>query len=371
MTTHTNIFSQNCQGINTKIKVILNNFYQNEIDFLALQETFSLSDSTKRYVENCHPDLKLFIKHSGQPNQGGIGFICRKCIEIQFLPTPCNYEDRILKINIKKNNQKITVINIYAPAVQGEGNAVFYKSINNFLTSEYPLVLLGDYNFVEVPHMDRSVASQHYTDATEPSRRTFIEIKSARKLIDAYKNLYPNETKFTHFNKTCGIHSRIDRIYISQNHIHMATKYYISNELVSDHRLIGITLEDKPSPKWGYGHKKLNPYYLDNPYFELKLNEEFRNYRDIKLESGPIQTWQNFKQKVWTIYNRTTKSVHMSNKFYLEALYKEDQSENVLNEINEILNFPNKLKKATGTEYYKEVAEEDFLPMYQKISRLS
>ena len=367
MANHFNIFSFNCRGINTNLKKIINQFYHYEMDILVLQETFSLSDSTKKYVERCHPDLKMLVFHSGLNNQGGIGIISRKKIEFIFIPTPCNFNDRIFKLNVEKNGFKVTLINIYAPALQGEGNAIFFRSINPFLSSENPLVFMGDFNFVEVPHMDRSVASQHYIDATDPSRRTFIEIRSARKLVDIYRNLYPNGNGYTHFNKTCSIHSRIDRIYISQDHNHMVTNFHISNELISDHRVIGITLEEKPSPKWGYGHKKLNPFYLDNAYFEMMTNEEFQNYIDLKKENGPIKAWTKFKENVWEIYNRTTRSVHMNNKLYLQALYeREDQSDEVLNEINEILNFPNKLKKATGAEYYKEVAEEDFLPMYLK-----
>ena len=336
------------------------------MDILVLQETFTLLESTKQYFEKCHPDLKMLVKHTGDNRQGGIGFISRKIIKCEFMPSPCNFEDRILKLLVEKNNFKVVLVNIYAPAVQGEGNAIFFKSINPFLISEYPLVLLGDFNFVEVPNIDRSVASQNYIEATEPSRKTFIEIKAARKLIDVYRALKPYETRFTHVNDAWGIHSRIDRIYTSQDHFHMVTDFHISDELISDHRLIGITLQEKPSPKWGYGHKKLNPFYLDNPYFEWKLGEEFQNYQYLKNVNGPLQAWQIFKQNTWVIYNRTTKSVHMNNKFYLEALYKEDPSENVLKEINEILNFPNKLKKATGAEFYKEVAEEDFLPMYLK-----
>ncbi len=91
----------------------------------------------------------------------------------------------------------------------GPENSNFYKSVAKFFVpnKNTPIIILGDFNFVENPETDRSKASIAYQNETEISRRIFGDISSARNLVDIYKHLHPNGVGFTHFNKGCGIHS--------------------------------------------------------------------------------------------------------------------------------------------------------------------
>lgn len=364
-----NIFSLNCQGFGPKSNKILNLFYELSVDVLFLQETFRIPENIQEKFRNDHPDLVLNFKHAGHPTQGGIGTLSRRSINLKEITGLGLQFERFSKFEISKGDFEIEVINIYAPAEQGRANANFYKNINNFLISDrkLPIILIGDFNFVEEPAADRSRTSAGYLERSEISRETFRQISSARKLVDVYRNLYPYGVGYTHFNKGCGIHSRLDRIYIHGDFLHKVSKFHSSSAPISDHFPIGITIENKISPKWGFGHKKMNPYYFSIPAFRTGMDDNLLNYELEKCRTDPIGHWETFKNKAWKSYNNVVKSFHHNNKVYLEQLYNAElQSEEITDEIFNILDIPNQLKKATATEFYKEAAEEDFLPLFNK-----
>jgi len=364
-----NIFSLNCQGFGPKLNDILNSFYKFQIDILFLQETFNIPTKIQERLSLEHPDLTLNFKHSGIPTQGGIGYLAKKTIKIEPIPTPSPFSERFSKFKITHGNLTIEILNLYAPAGSGQGNADFYKNINRFFIpkKDTPILILGDFNFVQNPEKDRSKASIAYKNESDISRQIFSEIASARKLIDAYRHFFPNGVGYTHFNKGCGIHSRLDRLYMHQDYSHLLTKFHPPTNMISDHFLIGLSLTNSPPPKWGFGHPKMNHFYLKLPISHLSIEELFGNYNLAKEFNDPINNWANYKKDFWATYKKIVGGYHANRKIRLEELYKKDQKDNeITNEIFKILNLPNELKKSSGSSYFEGVAEEDFLPLYNK-----
>ncbi len=368
MDTTLKVFSLNCNGLNSKLNDILNNFYQNSIDILFLQETFKITEKTKNILKISHPNLDLIVEHSGTPTQNGIGYLARKDLKIERINTPSNYESNFLKFNVTKDNYSIHVVNLYAPAVQGREHAEFFKNVNKYLKAQddIPLFVLGDFNFVEEPRHDRTRFSDNYLAVTEISRKVFSEIKSARNLVDIYRHLNPNGTTFTHFNHGAGIHSRLDRIYVNNNYKHIVSNFFTSATLISDHSLVGITIEPKPNPKWGHGHPKMNPYYLKENILKSWIDDIICSWKYDKHNYEPILHLPVLKEKIWEKYLLFVKMYHHNQSVYLESLYNGTQDRETLDKIFEIQNFSNNLKRASGLAYFKEVAEEDFLPLYCK-----
>lgn len=359
----------NCQGFGPKVNKILNLFYDLDIDIIFLQETFSISAKIQEKILDEHPDLTLNFKHSGSPTKGGIGYLAKKSIKIEPLSTPSPLLERFSKFKISHGNLIIEIVNLYAPAELGQGNADFFKNLSRFFIPEKdtPILILGDFNFVEHPEKDRSKATIAYQNDTAVTRQLFIEIASARKLFDAYRFFYPGGVGYTHFNTGRGIHSRLDRIYMHQDYSHLLTKFHPPTNMISDHFPIGVTLTDCPPPKWGFGHPKMNNFYLKLPISLLSIEEIFDNYNLAKEFSDPISNWANHKIVLWSTYKKIVGGYHARRKNRLEELYKKDQQNNeITSEIFEILNLPNKLKKSAGTSFFEGVSEEDFLPLYNK-----
>ncbi len=346
---------------------ILNLFYQNAIDVLFLQETFKIPLNTINKLEKEHPDLVLIYFHEGHPAQGGIGYLARKNLKIEKLPTDPTLEANFLKFEITKENLRVHAINIYAPSMQGANHANFLKKINRFLKpDDIPFLILGDFNFVEEPTIDRTQASNQYLDFTEASRTTFTEIRCAKNLIDIYRILHPNEKVFTHFNPGCGIHSRLDRIYISAKFKHFVSEVFISNSYISDHKLIGISLDTTDNPKWGFGHPKMNIYYLKDEVFKNMVNDIFDSWERERELLQPIDHFILLKLKLWEKYTKFVKSFQINNKKSLENLYQLQPNEENLEKIFKLENFSNNLKKEKGYQYFKNNMEDEFLPFYCK-----
>lgn len=364
-----NIFSLNCNGLSPKLNRIVTLFYEKSIDILFLQETFKINQKIFDKIRNTHPNLNLIYNHQGKPNQGGMGYLKKSDIEVEFLKCNSKYENKnFQKFKIRKNDLTVEILNIYAPPSQGKEKENFFKDLNRHIKTniDHPLILIGDFNLVEEPMKDRSQASLHYLESTEMSRRTFVEISSARGLLDIYRHLKPGGRDFTHFNKGCGIHSRLDRIYIPVKFSFMIPQIFSGLPLFSDHAPVGFNIQSRPNPKWGYGHKKMNPFYFADPNFQDNIKILIENEKIIRNDSAPNEFWNNLKRKFWIEYESFVKTYHQNRKRFLEALYKLPQTQERVDTIFEIQNIPNELKKATGLSYFKHVAEEDFLALYAK-----
>ena len=112
------------------------------------------------------------------------------------------------------------------------------------------------------------------------------KIKNKYNLIDTWRKINHAKRIYTFHNFNISMHSRIDRIYISNNiKLHNAN---IIHNTISDHDIISATLKiNKQQPK-GIGTWKLNTSILKHKSF----TEIFKNF---------LQNWQKEKPKYKSI----------------------------------------------------------------------
>ena len=110
------------------------------------------------------------------------------------------------------------LVYIYAPS-NGDQRVEFYDSLyQTITTTEWygcnSVVLLGDFNVVEDPNLDRS----HLTYDQQKGVFELCRLQDLLVVHDVYREGHPNcNDFFTFFSDIHGTQSRIDRIYLSMN----------------------------------------------------------------------------------------------------------------------------------------------------------
>ena len=159
---------------------------------------------------------------------------------------------------------------LYAPT-NPSSRATFYKNILQHIdkNNNQNLILTGDFNIVEDLFLDRQGGT--------PSNSHLLglivtKIKQKYDPKDTWcKNIYTKRS-FTCHNYNYSIHSRIDRIYITEHQKILETNI-IPNYLY-DQEILALTLLIKKQKSKGNGYRKLNALILQQKSFE----DIFKNF---------------------------------------------------------------------------------------------
>ena len=171
-------------------------------------------------------------------------------------------EGRLISIDL----ENLTIVCIYAPA-GSEGKQLrkefFQRTVPAYvLISRKPVVLLGDFNAVEVL-AERTTSPR----ANQLVSRPLIEMIKGLELVDVWKAIRPDEPGFTFH---CSMSSaRLDRIYVSRNLNFMDIR--TESLLMGDHQpVVGYLNVRQPEKVMYRGHDmwKLNTSILSEGRYE-------------------------------------------------------------------------------------------------------
>jgi len=190
---------------------------------------------------------------------------------------------RVLTVKVFSNNQTFHITNIYAPSGKRNRtqNHYFFKNLYPYIYSKNPLVLAGDFNFIENPLLDK-----HPPTKTYPKPQTLITLTTNLNLYDTYRTSQPTQTTYTHLAPNS--QSRLDRFYVNpssiiQNHVFIPTPF-------SDHDLITLSVA-LPSPT---NHTTNHPWKNNiNTYkiidHQTQLSNVINNEMQSDNRSNPLQ----------------------------------------------------------------------------------
>ncbi|KAI0051162.1 DNase I-like protein [Auriscalpium vulgare] len=228
---------------------------EHKIGILALQETHlaesEATDLRRRY------DKKMVILNSPLPDNptgsAGVGFVLNKamiktdqCTLIELIP------GRAALLTIKWNaEQTLNILNIYAPNHANE-HPDFWQRLDEELVErgihhiDYEL---GDMNLVE-DAIDR--APQHADD--ENAVEALRDFRHKYGLRDAWREAFPRTRAFTYRHNRGMIKSRLDRIYVAEQHIPHTYEWSFSPKAIpSDHDMISVRHTSDKAPEIGDG----------------------------------------------------------------------------------------------------------------------
>jgi exonuclease III len=233
------------------------------IGILALQETH-LSEKDYEEVTKNHEKWALVFNSADADRAGssaGVAFVINKNIvpisDVKFTEL---IPGRAIAMTAKwYRNETITLINVYGPTDDGK-QAPFWPEvteewtkINNWPKADF---IMGDFNLVE-ENFDRAPVRPDEKEEVNTLKDFRINLNA----VDAWRNTYPTEGKFTFRSNvrrsddgddiSC---SRIDRIYVNRDVEEQVYEWdHVQSEVPTDHMMVSVRYAPTGAPEVGEG----------------------------------------------------------------------------------------------------------------------
>uniref|UniRef100_A0A803JHH5 Reverse transcriptase domain-containing protein n=1 Tax=Xenopus tropicalis TaxID=8364 RepID=A0A803JHH5_XENTR len=281
----TNIISWNTRGLNSKFKraQLFDYIKHWKPDLLLLQETHlvgqKLLSLKKRWV--AHTYHAPFSTHAR-----GVSILVRKGILFECLGLNTDFYGRYIVLHCRIANQLITLANVYSPPpADNDLLGKIYTAIASFPSA--PICLLGDFNAVLAPHLDR--LGQTGTQST-----TLAKWADALSLTELWRLKHPQERQYSCHSPTYGSLSRIDLALASTGFAQLTVSAEYLPRAFSDHSPLLITLNLSTEARradW-----RLCPLWLSNEVVREPSQTEYTAYWELNQGSAPREElWEASK----------------------------------------------------------------------------
>ena len=221
-------------------------------------------------------------------------FYFAKNLPVDIINVHKSVDGRKLLINVKIDQNIITLVNIYAP--NNEQHRVdFFKRIQSFINQHSlnteNIIMCGDFNFYLKRVNDKSAVK-------------LSNISNNLSLYDVWNERHENVSGFTLCDADNVPKRRIDYVFLSRNFIY-DVKQIIVRKIpgthangcrLSDHRALKCTFYLSTNQK-GSGYWKLNTSYLDNLDYIQGIKDIIENVKN-NVNGTHIQRWETLKYDV-------------------------------------------------------------------------
>ena len=271
---------------------------------------------------------------------------------MNFLKTEKSSDGRMIKCLAQIENQIFQLINVYTPT-NPKDRLTFLKELQKIIEKKNNTILAGDFNMLEDILLDKIGGNTSNTHLI--GLNILTEIKNQNNLIDIWRKINPDKRMFTYHNPDKTIHTRLDRIYMTNNMvIKKSTIYPIS---LSDHDGVTVSFQiGEINPK-GPGIWKLNTSILKHKNFQ-EIFKSFWTYwqKQKRKYDNQLLWWDAGKLYLKTIIieycTKRNKEINQKQQTLIENITKEKSKINsnieIINkyqqELNEIENY-----RLTGT----------------------
>ena len=221
-----NILFWNCQGIRPKRKELELYIKENEIDIIALNETFLNKKLTFKI-----PGYDTIRNDRSTGQKGGVAFLVKHGLVINKEYRKNDFsiitENEALAINLDlSNTQNVTLATIYCP--NGNPTLSLFQTINNLSDN---VMFVGDFN---------SKLESFDCAKKNTSGPMLQNIQNQLNLI------YLNSDEHTHMDRANGSTDILDMAFISPNLAKHDIQFQIGDDLGSDHLHIEISIDTRP-----------------------------------------------------------------------------------------------------------------------------
>jgi exonuclease III len=276
-------------GTNDKWRDINQYMKESKTNVLTVQETHL----TQEDVDNIHDlygrRLKILFSQGENPRAAGVATVINKersmsmnLEEVEIVP------GRALLVRMPWHGDLLlTILNIYAPNDRTENEAFWRELRQKFATMNIPRpdLMMGDFNVVE-DAIDRLPAHQDHIGATQ----ALHELRSLLRLEDGWRKYRGNDKAYSYLQTANNIHSRIDRIYATNEISKTANEWEIKTTPIStDHSAVSVRIADPGLPHQGHGRWQLPMFLLTDEEFQRGARKLARKLGD-DINSIPKRT---------------------------------------------------------------------------------
>ena len=244
-----------------------------KIAIIGLQETHP-NDETQTKIGKRFRNA-LHIVHSADPEDpnrtNGVSIAIHKSqMETKNITHHVVIPGRVIVIEIPWNeHDRMRIMNIYAP-VKGTEKTSFWKRLLEAIEENEnlrPDILLGDFNLVENPELDR-LYNRGGTDSLT-AREALSELTTELNMTDGWRRRHPRKRGFTWKSQ-----SRLDRIYTKEDVYPWCTDWKIEHPgLKTDHSMVSVQITSENMPYLGKGRWAIPINLLKNKFLKEKTLE--------------------------------------------------------------------------------------------------
>ena len=237
-----------------------------------LQETHSIPQSIDMWQKESNS--KFFCSH-GSTNSKGVAIVIPNSYSFEQHSIKTDGNGRIVILHATILGEELVLANVYFPTKD------FQKDQCNTLTnllemlSDYvgkSLIIGGDFNIALDLDLDKH-GGRRDTNESKQFRLELNAFLDSQLLIDQLRCKNPDKHLFTWYSKHLKVSSRLDYFFISEHLSNRIIKCNISPSILTDHRLVQITLQLNKDQTRGAGYWKFNTNLLhDKEYIKLVTN---------------------------------------------------------------------------------------------------
>jgi len=291
------IISYNVRGINEfkKRRSIFNWIRKHQVHIAFLQETYSSVEKENQWQNEWGGNI---IFRHGTKHSRGTAVLLANNIDYKVIEVKSDSSGRIIVLQLEIEDEKVCLINVYAP---NEENAqiAFFNNLKNLMSQgeikeNYQLVIGGDFNLVLNPDLDKKGG---LLNTKIRARERLIELIEEFNLIDVWRVMNPDKKRFTWRQKMPQIHCRLDYFLISDTLQDNTHEVDILPAFKSDHSSIIINLRKTEQELKGKGYWKFNNLLLNEETFVNEMHDKIDVWKEDGKHFGPVQLWE------WIKYN--------------------------------------------------------------------
>lgn len=287
----------NCKGLRDKGKrnLVFDRCKLGGYDIVFVQEAHIISKEEEKLWEKEWRG-KTFWSF-GWERSNGTGILLHPKLDVSIKYVWHDYEGRVVVVDCDIDTFKIRLMAVYCPN-DGKERKEFIENFQQQCATTRKIIQGGDYNFVENISLDK-VGGNSLSGSIGVSE--IRKLKQDFNLVEPFRKMYPNKKEYS-FHMT-GIHSRLDRFYISNDLFTLVKDVTINPSTFSDHDI--VVLEFKPfnqaSFEYGPGFWKCNVSVLQEPKLVHEITEVWQHVLSkIAVKDG--YWWEmckaTFRQKI-------------------------------------------------------------------------
>uniref|UniRef100_A0A3Q3BC05 ribonuclease H n=1 Tax=Kryptolebias marmoratus TaxID=37003 RepID=A0A3Q3BC05_KRYMA len=342
------VITLNVNGLHNPIKrsKALAKMKREKQDIIFWQETHL---STAEHEKLARMGFKnVYFSSCTKNSSRGVAILLSNGLNFQFSSQIKDKEGQYVLVKGYIDHKEVTLLNVYRPP---GNNKQLIRQIFDMITTEVSGILIcgGDWNVHLNPCLDSS------SRATKSHTET-IYIKRMLKetgLLDVWRNLHPQDKKYTFFSYSHKMHSRLDYFFIQNVDKHRIINCDIGVRDISDHAGVYLTLHldsDRRETMW-----RFNINLLNDTKFDSFVRKEFKNYMDHNntKDISPCILWDAAKTVLrgklimWSAYKKKEKEKRLKDLTIklksLEIQHMENNNDHTLLKIKETRQTLNRL----------------------------
>ena len=237
-----------------------------EVDIAALQETHFICRSDEHVFDSDY----VVVSSYGDYLSRGVSLLVKRSLGARIDVVSVGSDGRCVVVDVAVRDCEFRVVAVYAPNRARE-RRVFFSQLGSFLTDPKQLVLVGDWNAILDPKIDRGRGASGSVGWQERSLIDFVE---KFDLVDRYRLDHPGEEMWTWTNSAPSVNtlkfSYIDRMLVRRADSDFLTCPEFNDLGHADHKfgLARLLLGTKASLA---NYWKFNSSILESPDFCKKL----------------------------------------------------------------------------------------------------